>query len=289
MSHVDGIDITARTRLLAILGHPVGHSLSPVMHNAALRDRGVDAVYLAFDVEPDDLAFALGGLKTLGFVGANVTVPHKETAARLMDALDPLAARVGAVNTVVNKNGLLMGHNTDVTGFASALESVRDKGVEGADCFVAGAGGAARAVVAALVEGRAGRIAVFNRTIPRAERVCAMVEEWGGPRCQVVDPSDVVEAVAAADIVVNATSVGLDPSVKESAVPVDILDSHHVVVDLVYGPRSTYLVAEAKERGAVAIDGREMLLMQAAASFELWTGFEAPVDVMRASIRQVGR
>ena len=131
MSHVDGIDITARTRLLAILGHPVGHSLSPVMHNAALRDRGIDAVYLAFDVEPDDLALALGGLKTLGFVGANVTVPHKETAARLMDALDPLAARVGAVNTVVNKKGLLIGHNTDVTGFASALESVRARGRRG--------------------------------------------------------------------------------------------------------------------------------------------------------------
>ena len=137
-------------------------------------------------------------------------------------------------------------------------------------------------MVAALVEGRAGRISVFNRTMTSSRKRVRDGRGVGGPCCQVVDPSDVVEAVAAADIVVNATSVGLDSSVKESAVPVDIVDSHHVVVDLVYGPRSTYLVAEAKERGAVAIDGREMLLMQAAASFELWTGFEAPVDVMRA-------
>ncbi len=281
--------ISARTRMLAVLGHPVGHSLSPVMQNAALQAQGVDAVYLAFDVAPHALSSALEGLRSVGFWGANVTLPHKERAAELVDALDPLAAQVGAVNTIVNEKGLLTGHNTDISGFSAALKTVRPEGAVGARCLVAGAGGAARAVVAALCAGGAADIRLFNRSRPRAERLCRMVREWGGPPCEVVDAAGLARAVAEAQVIVNATSVGLGVSVKESAVPVDILDSHHVVVDLVYGPEPTLLVSEAIARGARAVDGKEMLLSQAASSYRLWTGREAPMDVMRARVGQVGR
>jgi shikimate dehydrogenase len=289
MSHSGGLTISAETRVLAVLGHPIAHSLSPVMHNAALQAQGVDAVYLAFDVEPGDLPSALRGLRALGFWGANVTLPHKERAAELVDTLDPLAARLGAVNTIVNANGLLSGHNTDVTGFTQALEMVRSEGAAGARCLVVGAGGAARAVLAALDAGGAADIRLYSRTAARAESLCQMTREWEGTFCEAIEASGLARAAAEADIIVNATPVGLGLSVKESAIPVDILDSHHVVVDLVYGLQPTFLVTEAIARGAVAVDGMEMLLSQAASSYRLWTGKEAPLDVMRASVGQVGR
>ena len=284
-----GLPITSQTRLLAVLGHPVGHSLSPVMHNAALQAQAIDAVYLAFDVEQADLPAAVGGLRALKFWGANVTLPHKEQAADLVDSLDPPAAQVGAINTIVNEQGRLTGYNTDIAGFTAALLLVRPSGAKGARCFVAGAGGAARAVLAALIAGGAADVRLFNRTPARAHELCAAARAWGRVRCEVVSAEGLVEAVEGADILVNATSVGLDASVKVSAIPVDIVDSHHVVVDLVYGPEPTLLVAGAIARGAVAVDGKDMLLSQAASSYRLWTGMEAPVEVMRASVGQVGR
>jgi shikimate dehydrogenase len=284
-----GTTISPHTRLLAVLGHPVGHSLSPAIHNAALRSQGVDAVYLAFDVEPADLAAALDGLRAVGFWGANVTVPHKERAAELVDSLDPLASRVGAINTIANQEGRMRGYNTDIAGFAAALEVVRPAGATGARCLVAGAGGAARAVVAALTSGGAADVQIFNRTTSRAEQLCRLAEGWGGAPCKVVQAGDLPQIAAQADVIVNATSVGLGSLVKESPIPVDILDSHHIVLDLVYGPERTELVRGALRQGAVAVDGREMLVMQAASSYQLWTGIDAPIDVMRANVEKVGR
>lgn len=282
--------ISSKTRLLAVIGHPVSHSLSPLIHNAALASQGVAAVYVAFDVVPDELQTALLGLRAVGFWGANVTIPHKERAAGLVDKLDPAAATVGAVNTIVNRSGVLEGYNSDIAGFAKAVTSVRPSGVAGSRCLVLGAGGAARAVVAALLAGGAGEVFVHNRTRLRAERLCEEAQHWsGGGSCQVASPGSLADIVASATIVVNATSIGLDSSVKESPVPVDILDSHHVVVDLVYGPQPTSLVRAANARGAAAVDGLEMLLAQAAVSYQLWTGLDAPVEVMRASLEQAGR
>ena len=284
-----GTTISAHTRLLAVLGHPVSHSLSPAIHNAALRSQGVDAVYLAFDVEPAALAQALDGLRAVRFWGANVTVPHKERAAELVDSLDPLALRVGAINTIVHQDGHIRGYNTDIAGFGAALETVRSGGAAGSRCLVMGAGGAARAVVAALTSGGAADVRIFNRTTGRAEQLCRLTERWGGAQCEVAEAGDLSQIAAQVDVIVNATSVGLGSSVKESPIPVDILDSHHIVVDLVYGPKQTELVRGALSRGATALDGREMLVMQAASSYRLWTGRDAPIDVMRANVGKAGR
>ena len=175
------LDVTASTGLVAVLGHPVAHSLSPRMHNAAFRAQGVDMVYLAFDVHPERLGAAVDGLRALGLRGANVTVPHKERVILLLDEVEPLAARLGAVNTIVNEDGRLMGHNTDVAGFREALRTVRPEGARGLRCLVAGAGGAARAVVAALIEDGAARIWVYNRTHARAVSLCETARTGASP------------------------------------------------------------------------------------------------------------
>jgi shikimate dehydrogenase len=280
----EALMISAATGLLCLLGHPVHHSLSPRIHNAALRHQGLDLVYLAFDVPDGHLGGAFEALRLLRASGANLTIPHKETALSLVDEVDPAAARIGAVNTVVNQQGRLTGYNTDVSGFAAALRTVRPEGAWGLRCVVVGAGGAARAVVAALVDGGAEHVWVCNRTRERAVALCSAAAEWGKVPCEVIAPEAASEVVPGADLVVNATSLGLVEPVKDFAIDVDTLHCGHVVVDLVYGPRSTALVESARARGAHAIDGREMLVMQAAASYRLWTGREAPVDVMRAGV-----
>ncbi len=280
------LDVTASTGLVAVLGHPVAHSLSPRMHNAAFRAQSVDMVYLAFDVHADRLGEALDGLRALGLRGANITVPHKERVILLLDAVEPLAARLGAVNTIVHDDGRLIGHNTDVAGFREALRTVRPEGARGLSCFVAGAGGAARAVVAALIEDGAARIWVHNRTHARSVTLCEAARDWGESQCEAIGDADVRAIARDAQLLVNATSVGLSPSVKDSAIPVDILDSHHLVMDVVYGPHPTALVASAAAVGAIALDGREMLVRQAADSYRLWTGLEPPLQVMRGSLER---
>ena len=277
-------NIGSRTGVVGILGHPVGHSLSPRMHNAAFMTQGVDMVYLPFDVPPQRLLEAVVGLRALNFRGANVTIPHKEAIVRLLDEVVESALRIGSVNTVVNEDGRLIGYNTDRSGFASALRSVHAEGPAGLTCFVAGAGGAARAVVAALTEEGAREIRVCNRTFERAVALCSQAASWGTAVCVAVPEDEAASAAAGCDLLVNATSVGLTSSIKESAVPVDNLHSKQIVLDLVYGTSATALVREAKARGAIAIDGKEMLVMQAAGSYELWTAQRAPLDVMRRSL-----
>ncbi|NLV72738.1 MAG: shikimate dehydrogenase [Actinobacteria bacterium] len=282
--HPEGFAMSARTGLLGVIGHPVGHSLSPRLHNAALRSQGVDLVYLAFDVEPVQLSAAVSGLRALGVRGANVTVPHKEAVVAMLDQLDPMAARVGAVNTIVNDSGRLIGHNTDVHGFAAALRCLLPDGARGLRCVVAGAGGAARAVVAALIADGAARITICNRTLERAVELCRVAQNWGPPGCAAVPQEESRTLLADADLLVNATAVGLSLDVKDFPLPVDTLHSGLVVVDVVYGTEPTALVQAARQRGARAMDGVEMLLMQAGCSYRLWTGLEPPIGVMRESM-----
>lgn len=275
---------SAQTGLVALIGHPVGHSLSPLIHNAAFRHDNLDMVYLAFDVRPDLLGSAVQGISALNIRGANVTVPHKECVLHLLDEVDPLAARVGAVNTIVNENGRLLGYNTDVSGFVAAVRSVLPQGAKGLDCLVVGAGGAARAVVAGLFEEGATKVTVCNRTFDRANSLCDDARAWGDTICEPLANDHVAEAAKAVQLIVNATPVGLASRVKQSPLPVDTLHSGHVVIDLAYGLRITRLVEAARVRGAVAMDGKEMLIMQAAGSYGLWTGLQPPMEAMRSSI-----
>jgi len=266
---------SATTRLAAVIGHPVRHSLSPVLHNAAFDALGLDWTYVAFDVAPDRAGDALVGMRALGLDGLSVTMPHKEAVARAADRLSPTAERLGAVNTVVRMGASLVGESTDGQGFLDALRA--DQGFEpsGRRCLVVGNGGAARAVILALAEAGAAEVVVVGRS-PERIRAAATV---GGPRAR----PGVVQDVREADLVVNATPVGMEGHPARSPVEPTLLGPGQVVVDLVYHPAITPFVAAARERGAVAVGGLGMLVHQAAHAFRLWTGQDPPLEVMSAA------
>ena len=269
----------ARTRLAAVIGSPVRHSLSPAMHNAAFAELGLDWVYVACEVAPGAVPAAFVGARALGFGGLSVTIPHKAAALAEVDEATAVARAVGAVNTVVpRRDGRLLGENTDGPGF---LASLADEGFDpaGRPCAVLGAGGAARAVVHALAGAGAKEVVVINRTALRAEEVATLAATAG----RVGTPAD-VEAV---DLVVNATPLGLAGS-DGDALPLDpdLLGPRQLVVDLVPNPAVTALMREALARGARVAGGLGMLVHQGALAFELWTGRPAPVEVMRAAAVQ---
>ena len=278
--------LTGATRLVGLLGWPVAHSRSPVMHNAAFAALGLDYVYVPLPVHPDRVGAAVKGLPALGFVGANVTVPHKSAVLPYLAELTPIAATVGAANTlVVRSDGTLLGDNTDGPGLLSDLVS---HGVEVGmltNVIVLGAGGAARAAVYALAEAGA-QVTIANRTLPRAEELCRITQTaLPLARLAAVEMPQGIAAVAQqADLVVNATSLGLHKDVDP--LPWDPATAFHtgqVVYDMVY-TSETPLLAMARAGGARAISGLGMLVYQGALAFTRWTGWPAPVDVMQKAV-----
>ena len=269
--------ISGTTRVIGIIGDPVRHSVSPAIHNAAFAAAGLDWVFLAFLVEAGSARDALRGVRALGLDGLSVTMPHKTAVARLVDRCSATAARLGAVNTVVSEGGTLVGHSTDGPGFLDALRADHAIDPSGMRCVVLGAGGAARAIVLALADAGAAQVTVVNRT-PRSARQAASL---AGPVGRVGRPED----ATAADLVVNATSVGMGESGQTGQMPVDpgLIQSGQTVVDIVYHPMVTPLLRAATARGATAIGGLGMLVHQAAHAFRLWTGQDPPLGVMSAA------
>ena len=263
-------------QVYGVIGDPVDHSLSPPMHRAAYEATGLDADYSRFPVT-EDVEAAVMGAHALGVDGLNVTVPHKEAVASL-DAVDlgDVASRIGAVNTV--DLDAMRGHNTDVAGAMRALTH-HGVGVDGCRAVVVGAGGAARAVVDGLV-GRAGAVAVANRTVERAERLAEEAADRGTVTAHGLD--DLEDLLADADLLVNATSVGMEEDV--SPVPADALHGDLAVFDVVYTPRETRLLRDAAAVGATTVTGDWMLVFQGAEAFEIWTGEEAPVEAMHGAL-----
>jgi shikimate dehydrogenase len=258
--------------VFGLIGNPVGHSVSPPMHEAAYEECGIDARYVTFEPEPDDLKRALEGARALGIRGLNVTIPFKEDVRALVDP-DPLAARIGAVNTV-DLSGEPTGHNTDAAGVTRALEH---HGVDlSGTAVVVGAGGAGRAASFALADaGMTVRIA--NRTVPRAEALAEAV-----PRASA-HGLDLESLLVDADVLVNATSVGMESD--ETPVPAAALHGDLAVLDAVYTPLETRLLREAETAGATTVDGAWMLLYQGVEALERWTGREAPVEAMNEALR----
>jgi shikimate dehydrogenase len=268
---------SARTAVAGVIGSPVRHSLSPALHNAAYRAAGLDWVYAAFEVAPGGAADALVGVRALGLRGLSVTMPHKADVAAAVDVLEPAAAELAAVNCVTNVGGRLEGSNTDGDGFVDSLRLDEGVDVAGRRCVVLGAGGAARAVVRALADAGAAAVVVVSR---RPDPVVVAAELAGA-----VGAAGTLADVAGADLVVNATPVGMGPAPDPAALPCDpaLLGPGQVVVDLIYQPLETALVAAARERGATAVGGLGMLVHQAAHQFRRWTGLEPPLAAMRAA------
>lgn len=272
-------DITSVTRVFALLGDPVSHSLSPVVQNAAMRDLGMDGVYVALRAEaPEEMAAFLRGLARAGG-GGNVTLPHKEKAATVLDVASPDVRRTGACNTFWLEDGKVHGDNTDVEGFSRALEAFLGGPPEGYRVLVLGAGGSARACLVALMDGGVQEVHLLNRTRDRARAVARRI---GGERVRVLDERMAV-AGKSYDLVVNTTRLGLSPD-DDLPLELDLLARAGSVVDLVYGAGSTPFVERARDRGIRATDGTEMLLHQGAVAFERWWHRKPSLDVMRAAV-----
>jgi shikimate dehydrogenase len=273
--------LTGHTRAAGVIGTPIRHSLSPVIFNAAFGAAGLDWAYLAFEVPEGAAGLALGGVRALGIEGLSVTMPHKAAVIAGLDSLSDDAAALGAVNCISRRGTLLHGDNTDGPGFADALRI--DEGIEvaGARCVVVGAGGAGRAVARALGQAGASSIAILNRSAEPAARAAALA----GPAASVGTPADLADA----DLVVNATPLGMGVVITTAGEPeplpvdVDRLGAGQVVVDLVYHPAVTPLLAAARERGLRTVNGLGMLIHQAALAFRLWTGEDPPLEAMSAA------
>jgi shikimate dehydrogenase len=290
------MSITGKTRVCGVIGDPIEHTLSPVMHNAAFKELNLDIVFLAFKVKQAEVGNAVNGMRALNILGLNVTMPHKKAVIDHLDKLDQNAKFLNAVNTIRNKNGNLLGFNTDGVG---ALKALKENGVpsRGRKVLLLGAGGAARAIAYTLTK-EADELVILNRTVKQAEGLAKLLSKvhkkqvTGG----ALSPSLIKQHLQDSDILINATSVGMKPNANQSPVPPELLRANLAVMDIVYNPVETKLARDAKAAGAKVISGVEMLIFQGAASFEIWTGRKAPVEVMRkaalnhlAKVQTVGR
>jgi shikimate dehydrogenase len=278
------MSISGHTTPYAVLGHPIGHTLSPAMHNAAMRSLGMDAIYLAFDVHPDRLMDVLPAMRDMGFGGVNLTVPLKEVAFRGLEELDTAAAHLGAVNTIeFLDDGRIKGHNTDGYGFLQSLNEAFGETVKGRSVFMLGSGGAGRAVAITCAAEGAAQVVLSDMDADRARRVA---DEIAGlfpavkAEAAPAQPEAWPAACAAAGLVVQATPVGMKPE-DSSLLGPEAFRAGQVVLDLVYMYPETDLMRTARSAGARALNGLGMLLHQGARAFTVWTGREAAVDVMR--------
>jgi len=272
-------------KLIGLIGMPLAHSASPVFQQAALDHCGVDARYELWETEAEDLPAVVKRMRRDDCLGANVTIPHKERIIDLLDELDSLAGRIGAVNTVVNRGGQLRGHNTDILGFMQALRHDGNFDPRGCDAVVLGAGGAARAIAVALIDGDAASVTVTDID---QERAAGLARSLAGQAQAVLrtvrhDGPELAAAVSACQLLVNCTPIGMRHSRAEDATPIppEQVPAGALVFDLVANPPETRLQAEARRRGARTVSGMVMLVYQGAESFRLWTGLEPPLAVMR--------
>ncbi len=263
--------VRADTRLYGVLGHPVGHSLSPVMHNAAFDQVGFNGVYTAFDVL--DLPAAIAGIRALNIQGCSVTIPHKVAVMDLLDEIDPLARRIGAVNTIVNEGGRLAGMNSDSPGAMAAL--LEKTPVAHRHATVIGAGGAARALAHGIVS-QGGRLTIVNRTQEKGRR---LARELKSEFCSPAEFSGI-----GVDILINTTSVGMVPNIDQMPVGHACLRPGMTVMDIVYHPLETKLIKAARDAGCTVVDGVAMFVHQGAIQFECWTGQKAPIQLMKRTV-----
>jgi shikimate dehydrogenase len=274
------------TKLIAIIGDPVERSLSPAMHNAAFEALDLDYAYMALRVPSGALDGAIATARVLKMAGMNVTHPHKINIISLLDKLDKSAELVGAVNTVKNDRGKLIGYNTDGAGAVRALESEVGE-LTGRRVLLLGAGGAARSIAFSLVK-KGVELNIANRTTSRAKELTAAIKGGLGTNVGIINLNrkEVVETIKNTDIIINATTIGMHPNVNRTLLTAEMMHKGLIVNDIVYEPLQTRLLTEAKKAGARTVTGLGMLIHQAALSFEIWTGRRAPIKVMTAAAKR---
>ena len=269
---------------LGVIGSPIGHSISPAFQQAALDHAGINAAYLAYDVAAEDVGEFVRGLRAPGVMGINITAPHKGAVIPFLDEIDDWATAAGAVNTIVNRQGRLTGHNTDGSGFLRALQDESGFSPKGRGALVLGAGGAARAVVLALSRDKVSSLTIANRTVSKAQGMAELARENGVAAAAAIplERDSLTQAAQEAELIVNCTSMGMTRGSDEGGTPLtrDQIPPSALVNDLVYNPRVTPLLREAEAAGAQTLGGIHMLVYQGATAFEMWTGKPAPVAVM---------
>lgn len=274
------------TQILGIIGYPIGHTLSPLMHNTAIKELRLDYIYLPFEVKKKNIALAIGGLKGLGINGINVTIPHKESVIPYLDTLDENAEFIGAVNTIKLEDDKLKGYNTDGLGFLKSLKIDAQEEVKGKNIIILGAGGTARAIAIQMALEEAKSITIANRTVEKgkslADYINSRVRGQGSGVIKAISLNDssLIEYFRGADIIINTTSVGMKDS-DTPLFPYNYISDRHLVCDIVYKPIETKLLKEASVKGARILNGFGMLIYQGSLSFKIWTGHEMPVEIVR--------
>ncbi|MCV3215757.1 shikimate dehydrogenase [Plectonema radiosum NIES-515] len=282
--------ITGKTKLLGVIGHPVEHSLSPLMHNAALESLGLDYVYLPFSIKPDDLPKAIQGFSAIGVKGFNVTIPHKQAIMSYLSAIHPSAKSVGAVNTVFRKDNHWIGTNTDIEGFIAPLQTTYRRNWQQTVAVILGNGGAARAVVAGCIQLGCTSVHVIGRN---EQKLKEFRNSWDNlspeVNFQIHKWEEMSRIISQAQLLVNTTPVGMYPNVEQcplSAEEMRDLQLGVIAYDLIYNPSPTRFLELARQQGAIAIDGLEMLVQQGASALKIWLDLESvPVDIMRQTLR----
>ncbi|MFM2060557.1 MAG: shikimate dehydrogenase [Cyanobacteriota bacterium] len=282
--------ITGKSKLLGVIGHPVEHSLSPVMHNAALGKLGLDYVYLPFPIAPENLERAIAGFASIGVVGFSITIPHKQAIIPLLSEISPIAQAIGAVNTVTRQGDIWVGTNTDVEGFIAPLQTTYQQNWSQKTAVILGNGGAARAVVAGCIQLGLAEIHVVGRNIYKLK---AFNESWQNSpfadKFQIHTWEELPNLIPQANLLVNTTPMGMYPHVNESPLSAEEmikLPANSIAYDLIYIPKPTKFLHLAEKQGAIPIDGLEMLVQQGAAALKIWLQREeVPVDQMRQALQ----
>ena len=274
------------TKLVFLLGYPLGHSVSPAMHNHVFNKLNLDYCYIPVEVTPENLGPVFSGLSKINTGGFNVTIPHKIAILEYLDEIDPLAEKIGAVNTICLNNGKTKGYNTDGEGFVQSLEEKGNLTVEGKKIFILGCGGAVRAIAMTLAFRGAGQIYICNRTQSKAEHLAREINKQITECATAVEPveSTIATHLNTCDILINGTRLGMHPHTDTSPIDGSLLSPHLVVADIVYNPLMTRLLRDAEQCGCTTVDGLGMLVFQGAAAFSLWTGKTPLIDEMKTLV-----
>ncbi|MFX3624469.1 MAG: shikimate dehydrogenase [Ectobacillus sp.] len=266
-------------QLYGVIGNPIGHSLSPLMHNDAFSALGIDAHYHAFRLEEEKLGDAVKGFKAIGISGFNVTTPHKVAIMAHLDEIDELAQQIGAVNTVVNQNGKFIGYNTDGIGYVRSLQAISKEPLEGKRVLLLGAGGACRAIFFSLASSGVRHIDIANRTVARAQELIQACPRSLGSQALTAEEATALQHTY--DIIINTTTVGMYPNIDETPLAIRSLKEGAIVSDIIYNPLETKIMREAKQAGAFVQNGVDMFVYQGAMAFELWTKQWPDVERMK--------
>ncbi|SHJ08144.1 shikimate dehydrogenase [Lutispora thermophila] len=274
--------VDSKTKYIGLLGYPLGHSISPIMQNAAFENKNMNNLYIPIEVRKEDLGQVVRAMPKMNFRGFNVTIPHKIEVMSYLDEIDDLAKSIGAVNTVLIKDGRLKGYNTDGIGFLRSLGYELKLSVDGKNIFILGSGGAARAISMTLAMNMANRLYICNRTYEKAESLVKDINSKYGNVAVAIPlvEEKMEEAIKDAEILINTTSVGTYPDVDDIPINKALLHSKLAVCDVVYNPRKTKLLQEAEKLGCKTMSGLGMLIYQGEEAFEIWTGVKAPVETM---------